>query len=294
MQTFAATDEAVYFNGATNTGSGLLVGASRSEGALPVVFDSVCNPSWITAVTNSTVCAATLNNNGRCHPHWYSESSDNELVWVCGSLAEGFGRHAVIWHSSSWTIVNASAFGNTIWVKMETFIDNDNVDGLLIASLDTLTMAATNHSTLVRNNKDQSSNELHDEYLDNCIGPFTKGRSLMLAFLSGLPVVATSWFLLRKRNLPSSSLTLYIGVGVMVTMLGGLFDRYDAWGTDGFMVFAMVISPIWLLLAVFKVAVNPQASTGSVWMIYALVILLVGVTIPAIWETLWYESDESK
>lgn len=111
----------------------------------------------------------------------------------------------------------------------------------------------------------------------------TSLRALAAIFVSVLPTVFNSARIWVRYAVPSSSVTLFLGLGYGVFCIFGFFNNQNA--SVGFGLWLMVGTPIWTLVCTYQLVVNPRVTKAPLW--WSLYLITTGLTGALAYQTVF-------
>lgn len=138
--------------------------------------------------------------------------------------------------------------------------DDDNYDEGGEEASDEQTSDPDNGKVDYGQNTDEEEATEEDE---SCDGQMTSFRAFAAIFVSALPSVLNSARVWVRYAIPSSSVTLFLGLGYGVFCVFGFFDNQDA--ATGFALWLKLGTPVWTLVCTYQLVVNPRVTKEPLW-----------------------------
>jgi len=251
---FCLLGSTVYIPG-SNTTEGPSHLWAFSDGSTPRQVEHFESPQWLTKVNQDTMCFVALPSKG-----WYDIYNVRGYVYslptdlYCGNVSE-FRKLSFEW---DYLISRLAAIDGLLWYRQE----KQGVDGYGIVSLDTATMEPTLHSELRQRKNDLTlSSKAYTESLEKktCFTIMSTARALAGLFLVAMPVAIVSGLLWRKREIPSLSISLFVGIGLIAMFVEAALDPWNGVETV-LIIWLWVGAPCWFILGAVRMAVNPSAA----------------------------------
>jgi hypothetical protein len=247
---FAVVGGTVYFRGSVE-GSGSQVFAISNTSEVPEKVGDSKNPSWLTSVADEYACFLVgVDDQG--HYGGYNGEDDFAAKHriYCGNQDSGFENIEL---NKGVAPFNFLDYDGMLWFQQRYPVsgsgDFEMANGYAIVSMDPGIMAPIFHSVLVPAAEQQStpneeqppedgfkdddgnfyvSDGENGNGADGCDPYITsKAQAIGVLLLSALPFVILSTRLWFKKGIPSSSISLFLALGLASMAVMALFDPYD-------------------------------------------------------------------
>lgn len=272
---FAQLDNTLFYVGSNSTeGPSYLY--AITNGSTPEAVESFRYPQWITKVSEDTICfLETSTSEDYYHEYdWGGYHYPSPMNLSCGNQQDGFRN---LEFQYDYSVSHLMVFDGLLWFRQE----KRDTDHWGIMSLNTSTMVNTTYS---ERHKVSSHNETAlTSHTETCPWPETNWkRAITGFFLAALPITLASGYLWYKKGIPSSSVSLFVGIGLCAMFLSALIDPWEG-GMLGLAFWFFFGGAAWMLLSACQLAINPRVRRGPlVWSLNALSLALVLVSSAAI------------
>jgi hypothetical protein len=259
---FCQLGETMYFCGASAPDRfPYLYAISNNDTRPHVVRDpevrSFLAPQWLTKVTQDALCFVV-----QTEPDRKYHVSDSTTMY-CGNELTGF-RPLVLDECDS--ISRLFGASNRLWFRCTT----ETFDAYAVMSLNITTMETTPHSERHEYSK-KAPNEHKEAVRQDTMPHFVMGL-----FFTALPITVASLCAWAKWSVPSSSVTLFIGIGLIFFFFFGFLDPGYPLETAsiGFMLWTVLGGFIWVHVCAFQIGVGTKAAKAPlVWSLNAISIV---------------------
>jgi hypothetical protein len=214
-----------------------------SNGSMPQKVGIYRRPRWLTKISTypPAICFVQF------QQHYFVD--DGEYTIHCGDQETGFRALPIKRGKSVDRLMSANG-------KLRCRYFVDDIDHYAVMSVNITRMVATLHSeehSLTTEAKETPNSTNH------C------GAALWVVtglFLVSLPISLASLYTWIKWSVPSSSVTLYIGLGMLFSFLFGLLDPSypEESVVPGLFLWSTVGAFLWVIAASFQIALDTRAA----------------------------------
>jgi hypothetical protein len=291
----------MYFRGAVE-GSGSQVFALSSASEIPQKVGDYKNPSWLTSVAHKYVCFVValeeqVSHDSYSYTVFGDEDYDRKHGIFCGSEDSGFKSIEL---NKGVVLFNLFDYDGMLWFQQTYPIsgseDFEQANGYAIVSMNPQNMTPIFYSVLVPAEEQQHTQKEEqptgDGFEDDGISwgdyygcdPYatSKAQAIGVLLLSALPFIILSARLWFKKGIPSSSISLFIALGLASMAIVALFDPWDGFGS-GFAMWMSVAGPVWIVICTYILAVSSRVDHAPLkWSVYFLTFGVFGFVVSVV------------